>query len=507
MDIEQLIHGKAGLKKVVGIEVNNGTAEIFQQSENGNVTGISVPNRYWILASSNLDGSFNRLSGNLHYKWGKQFLDKKEWTKWRSIWNNMNEDIYSIWNPEEALMVKDGYTFFRDMKHNDISILSFDIETNGVVKNKDAQVVLISNTYRNHNGNITRKLFSYDEYKNQQYMISSWCDWVREIDPTLLVGHNVYGFDLPFLSHCTFGEGLRLGRNGSLLEFSSYPSEFRKDGSQSYTYNKARCYGRTIVDTMFLAIKYDVSRKYESYGLKSIIREEGLEKKNRVFYDASQIRFHYTNPEEMVKIKEYAKDDADDALALYDLMVAPFFYMSQSIPKTFQEVLLSATGSQINSILMRAYLQDKHSLPKADKMEGGFQGAISYGHAGIFRNCLKIDVASLYPSIISEYSVYCKDKDPNAYFLQLCNFFLTERLKNKQLYTETKDRYFDDLQGAQKIVANSMYGFMGANGLLFNYLEGAAFVTETGRDILQFTIKWASGKNHELHIQDIKLDE
>jgi DNA polymerase elongation subunit (family B) len=72
-------------------------------------------------------------------------------------------------------------------------------------------------------------------------------------------------------------------------------------------------------------------------------------------------------------------------------------------------------------------------------------------------------------------------------------------LKNKQLYNETKDKYYDDLQSSGKIFINSMYGFLGAPGLSFNYLKGASDVTKYGREILTMAVKWATGlKNEEI---------
>jgi len=180
------------------------------------------------------------------------------------------------------------------------------------------------------------------------------------------------------------GTKLELGRDCSEIVFAKKPSKFRKDGSQEYDYHKAYIFGREIIDTFFLAIKYDFARKYQSYGLKQIIAQEGLEVKGRQHYDASKIRDNYLIADEWKKIKAYAVHDADDSLALYDLMIAPYFYLSQSIPKGFQTMLTSASGSQINSFLMRSYLQDGHSLPTADK-EKEYEGAISIGNPGVYQ--------------------------------------------------------------------------------------------------------------------------
>ena len=248
---------------------------------------------------------------------------------------------------------------------------------------------------------------------------------------------------------------------------------------------------------MFLAIKYDVAaKKYDSYGLKSIIKVEGLEKQNRVMYDASKIRTNYTNPEEFKKIKEYCEHDADDSLALYDLMGASLFYLTQSVPKPYQVMLESATGSQINAMMVRSYLQEGHSIAKTSDVRG-FQGAISRGVPGIYKNCVRWDVAGLYPSIILQYNVFDNFKDPEQNFLKIMQIFTKERLKNKNLAKETNERYYDDLQSSQKIVANSGYGFLGAPGLNYNSPDCAEFITQKGREILQKAIEWATGDKYE----------
>lgn len=493
-ETNRLIYGKSDVQHIVSIEVENDKAYLFQEFPNGDKDIKIVPNRFWVLAPYNLDRTFSKLEGNLHYKWGKQFTKRDEFLEFRK--KNYARDIYSIKNAKEAIQVKDGYTYFKSLTPQQVSVLSFDIETTGLAHDESSTVLLISNTYRSVNG-VIKKLFAYDEYKTVGDMIEAWCNWVQEVDPSVIIGHNIFGFDLPYLAHTAslYGKSLNLGRNGSALSVEDYESKFRVDGTRDLHYHKCHIWGREIIDTMFVAYRYDVGRKYESYGLKKIIAQEGLEKKDRVFYDASQIRFNYQDPDHWATIKEYCKDDADDALALYDLMIAPFFYMCQSVAKPFQMMFESATGSQINTIMMRAYLQDRHSLPKASEAIE-YEGAISQGNAGIYRNVFKVDVASLYPSIMIQYEVFDKEKDPKEYFKTLVSTFTKERLHHKGLAKQ--DKYHDDMQAALKIFINSCYGFLGTAGILFNSPAKAAFITEKGREILTGAIHWSADNNYTL---------
>lgn len=450
---------------------------------------------YWLLTKEKANKEQKMLAGYQNYKWLAEFDTLKEKNEARFKLKRFNKDFYDIYDPKEAFMTRHGVTYYKGLTPKEISILSFDIETNGLTKDGKSLAFLISNTLR-FRGQIVKVLFSIDDFGGSQIkMINTWCDWVRSKDPSIICGHNIFGFDLPFLDHVMKLNGLELllGRDDSPIKFNNYPSKYRKDESQEYEYFDARIFGRELVDTMFLSIKYDIGRKYESYGLKSIIKQEGLEKEGRVFIDAGKIAELWLKPNTRQMVKEYALDDSDDSLKLFDLMAPSFFYFAQSVSKTFQRIINSNTGSWINNIMVRSYLQVNHSIAKADEA-GNFEGAISFGIPGIYKNVYKVDVASLYPSIMRQYQIYNAKKDPDKNFLKVVEYFTVERLKNKKTSKETGDQYYKDLEQSQKIGINSAYGFLGTNGLNYNYPYGAAAVTRIGREILSKGVEFATGK-------------
>jgi DNA polymerase elongation subunit (family B) len=497
MNDERLIFGKSNKKGIVGLEPKDGDeCELFIQDEQGNITSEIVPHRYWILTKDKPHNTtVKRLSGDLHFKWGKQYTNKKQFLKERQLLKQF--DCFSIFLEQEALQVKDGYCFYQGLQQRDVSILSFDLETTGLnPHDPDAKVLLISCSYRDKNTS-SKYLLSFDEFESQGEMISSFCRLVRKLNPSILMGHNIISFDIPYLYTIAEKHGipLSLGRDQSPVRIANYESNFRLDGTRDLQYKKIRVYGRELLDTYFLAIKYDVAHQLESYGLKPIIKQLKMESPNRIYYDASQIRTNYSIPEEWEKIKNYCRDDADDPIKIWDKMGPSFFYFAQNVPKPFTEFMLSATGAQLNSIMLRSYLQEGHSLPKADPSQK-FQGAISFGRPGIWKNVVKVDVTSLYPSIIITHKIFHKEKDPNGNFLRMVTFFTKQRIENKKKAKETNPQYYDDLQSAQKIGINSAYGLLGTPGLNFNYLSGAEFVTKEGREILKKAIKWATGEDY-----------
>lgn len=494
-----LVFGKNDTKNIVSCEIaSNGTTLFIE--ENGTVRTELLPTKHWLLSKTPLDAQFQPLEGNLDYKWAKFYALRESFLRDKGRYRD--KETFSVYDPKEASMLLNGFTYFKGMKPEDVSILSCDIEATGLAHNDDARVLMISNTYRNC-GKIEKKIFSCDEFPSDKEMLDSWTAWVREKNPSIISGFNFFGYDLPYLNFCAKKNNttLDLGRDGSEIVFESRDSKFRKDGSQDYLYRRCFIYGREIVDTMFVAYHFDYSRKYERYALKEIIKHEGLAREGRQYYDAKNIGKDWEDPNKRELIKAYGQDDSDENLALYDLMIAPYFYLANSVPKSFQTINYTATGSQINSILIRSYLQHGHSLPSASPAEK-FPGAISDGYPGIYKNVFKVDVASLYPSIMLQYQVYDAIKDPKQHFLKMVEYFTKERLNNKEKsrikeYDEKIREYYTGLEQSQKIVINSSYGLLGSTGLIFNSPKNAAMVTEKGREILKKAILWATGKEYE----------
>lgn len=521
----KLLYGKGerNWHSIVSIEIKDDIATFYHQDEDGSVYKTLNGNKFWIL-SHEARNSWHRLKGNNYYQYGRQFESREDFQRARQALKKTN-DIYSIYDPRESFQVLKGYTYYRGLKPKDISILSFDLETTGLLFNKDSKILLISNTFRKNakiysvdeendpvytdNYVIEKKLFCYDDYEDEGEMLKAWCDWVRNMDPSIITGHNINSFDLHYLNFIArrFDIELNLGRDGSPLKIENCESKFRKDGSQDLHYRKSHIYGREIVDTLFLATRYDVvAKKHPTYGLKAVIAAEGLQRSDRTFYDASQIRNNYKIPAEWEKIKEYCKDDSDDALALFDLMAPAQFYLANSIPKPFQLITESATGSQLNSFLVRSYLQEGHSIPKASQLSP-VKGGISFGIPGIYSNVFKIDLKSAYPSQILRFKLFDPFKDPEGNFYKMVEHFTHERFEFKKKYEKTKEKHYDDRSQSGKIFINSAYGMLNTTGLNFNNSNIAEKITYETRQTIEQALQWASNKGMDFYKQYMKEEE
>lgn len=502
----KVIYGKDQTLHIVSAEVKDDKLWLFKAD--GSIETRAL--RLWITSVVRPSSKWTRLSGNQHYKYVRWFDSEEEWKDVKQKLRQKRYDFFTCNNVVENQMISEGFTLFKDLKVNDVSRLGFDIEADGLVTTKDSMVFTIANTFRK-DGQEIKKTFRVDDYDdNPATMIDDWCKWVREQDPSIMVAHNGFGYDLKYLNHVAklYGTSLYLGKDGSEAVFSKYEKNYRYDGNSTWAYTDCKIFGRHIIDTAFLAVKYDIGRNFPSWGLKPIIEHLGLVKDGRQFYDASKIRQNWKNLVEREKIVEYCSDDGDDCLNLYEIMVPSFFYMCQNIPKPFQLMIQGASGSWLNTILLRAYLQDGKSIAKKSELKEGekVSGGISFGISGVHKNVFKIDIKSMYPSIMRQWKLSDKDKDPENHFFNLVETFTLERFKNKALHKQTGEQYYDDMQSSQKVFINSLYGMLGAK-LNYNSYSNADFVTGMGRQIIRKTMIWATGKDVENWFSEYEFEK
>lgn len=495
-----IIYGKNSLERIVAIEPQSDICNIYCQELDGSIVSHTVPNSYYILYKHQLSPKMTRLKGNQPFKWLYETTDGSKYYNALKRSYEKKEKFFVIRDHKEAFMVRHGYTYYKGLRPDEVTVLSFDLEHSygvGEVPDPDGELLIISMSYRK-NGKLGKRLISLDEVEDEPAMLKIFSQAITDIDPSIILSHNLFGHDFPILRHVAekYGLDIPIGRDGSPVRFNDKTSLFRKDGSQAYDFYNAFVYGRELVDTYFLALKYDVARNYESYGLKQIIKHEGLEKKGRQYYNAANIKHDWKDLSKRKQIKQYALDDAEDCIKLYDLMATSYFYYTQSVPRSFQQVINSATGSQLNSLMVRAYLQDGHSIAEGDEKEE-FVGGISYGNPGIYKNGMKIDFSALYPSIIRQFKIYNQDKDPEGNFLKIVEYAVNERNKDKELFEKTKDPKYDGGQQAKKVIANSCFGLLGAPKLNYNSPSDASKITTIGRELLKYVIYWTSGEKYE----------
>ncbi len=311
---------------------------------------------------------------------------------------------------------------------------------------------------------------------NEAALLKNFVAYLKQCPPELLIGHNLIEFDIPFIAaRCRYHKvkhPFTCDRKPRLISASSFrgkPIEF----------TPVRMRGVQIVDTFHQIAIWDKSAsKLTSYSLKNSVLTLGLRSDRRLELSVTQINECWQSGD-LKTIGEYLTYDLEDTQLLADFLLPVVWYQQQWVTGlSFQDLAVGSPAIKAQKI--HESLGLSRSEPDERVKFGG--GLVECHSPGLHRNVAKIDVSSLYPSIMLRYGI-CSRKDPDHKFLGVMRFMTQERLRLKAL-AKSGDKLADHQQNALKILINGSYGFLGTRGYSYNDMGAAALVTAYGRKIL-----------------------
>ena len=335
---------------------------------------------------------------------------------------------------------------------------------------------------------------------------------VKERDPDVLEGHNLFKFDLPYLAARAKRHRVKLGwgRDGTLL--TSRPSRVQI-AEKTINYPKFEVRGRHIVDTFLLLQLYDIgTRELESFGLKDAARHFGLvaggeaDAEARTYLEGKGIQEAYLH--DPAAFARYTMEDVRETRALADLLSRSYFIQAQIFPYNYQEVIVRGQATRINSLFLREYYAKRHSLsdlPKTASFEGGYTDIFV---TGVEKDVWHCDVASLYPSVMLHFDVFPANDRLGIFhglLADLRQFRLAAKAQLRTLVPRSREyQSLNALQNVFKVLINAFYGYLGFSQGHFSDYDAAARVTETGRDLLRKMVAWL--REHGAKVVEIDTD-
>ena len=329
----------------------------------------------------------------------------------------------------------------------------------------------------------------------ERALLQTFNDVLREEDPDVIEGHNLFKFDLDYLRQrakrlkvpCAWG---RFGRN------ATFRNSRLKVAERWIDFPRADLPGRAVVDTYLLVQMYDITtRELTSYGLKDvavyfgITAEDAAENGTRTYLDGDRI--HAAYHEDRARFLAYLGDDLRETKGIADLLLPTYFEQTKTFPILLQDATLRGTTAKIDLLFLEEYYHARCACPSPAEVapfEGGYTRSF---REGVFKNVLHFDVASLYPSLLLQIGRNPRN-DPLGVFIPLLGRLRTYRLKYKQLArtaeTEELRAEYQARQANFKILINSFYGYLGFANARFGDGELAAEVTRRGRELLQTLI-------------------
>lgn len=402
------------------------------------------------------------------------------------------DEVYLPGSPEQQYLMQTGRTLFKGMPFDDLVRLQLDIEVYSPegfpqAANPEHRVILVA---LSDSTGWSRLVGAPG--MDEEAVLRETLDLVRERDPDVIEGHNIFGFDFPYLfERCRrHGVPLSLGRDGS--EPRQFPTSMRF-AERQVEFEAVEIAGRHTIDTLHQTMAFDVfKRDLPNYTLKGAAKYFGFAPPDRTYVPGDQIAHVWdTDPH---RLMEYAIDDATETERLARHLSGSTFYLTQMVPMPYGQAARTGPAAKIEALFVRGYLHARHSLPRADfgsQVVGGYTDVFVTGVVG---PVVYADVESLYPSIMLNYDVQPKD-DALGLFPRLLRRLTSLRFETKDAMRSAADGHdraeLDARQSAYKIVINSFYGNMGFGYALFNDFAEADRVAQTGQELLRQIIRLA----------------
>ena len=308
---------------------------------------------------------------------------------------------------------------------------------------------------------------------------------IRERDPDVIEGHNIFRFDLEYLEARArlHRVALAWGRGGEILRSRVARLQIAE---RTIGYRRYEVAGRHVIDTWILAQLHDAgTRDLPGFGLKDLARHFGVAAEGRTYVDAAQITREFAEAPD--RLMAYATDDAVETLAISAILAPPYFAQAQTVPFDYQSCTLRGAAAKIDALVLREYLARGQAipLPRAVGPVGGGYTAIC--QEGVARPVLHVDVTSLYPSLMLARSI-APASDTLGVFPELLQRLRDFRVRAKRLAREAQEpaerAHLGALQQSFKILINAFYGYLAFSGGHWNDFDAADRVTAEGRAVV-----------------------
>lgn len=390
--------------------------------------------------------------------------------------------------------------------------LALDIETRGssrelysiagAVAGGDARVFMVGTaTDEVRDGYLLH--YGHDE----RAILEGFFAWVAEIDPDVITGWSVVGFDLAFLdSKCrSLGMRFALGRGPETA------SVLQGGPGGANGPRIARVPGRAVLDGIDLLKAAFFS--FESFSLENVARE---------FLGVGKLITPETD-----KVAEINRLFRDDKPQLADYNLRDCTLVNEILDKadlvSFAVARASLTGLALDRLAGATAAFDNLYLPGlhragrvAPNVGASGAGVASPGGyvmdsvPGLYRNVLVLDFKSLYPSIIRTFFVdplglaeASDDAQPVPGFLDA--YFHRERhilpgliQSLWQSRDQAKATCNAPLSNAIKIIMNSFYGVLGTTACRFYDPRLASSITRRGHEIITTTRDLVEAKGYQV---------
>ncbi|HVR31020.1 MAG TPA: DNA polymerase II [Thermoanaerobaculia bacterium] len=330
---------------------------------------------------------------------------------------------------------------------------------------------------------------------------------IQEIDPDVVTGWNVIGFDLAFLERRAQAHGIpfEIGRGpGEMLLTSG------RDRASEGSYDHATIPGRVVLDGMRLLRGAFI--RMESYSLDFVSRKVLGTGKTISGHDrvAEILRNFREDREAFVR---YNLRDAELVLEILERLDLLALTVERTLLTGMPPDRVSASVASFDFLYLSELSRRGLAAPSVGSFEAesdSFGGTVLAPEPGLHDNVLVFDFKSLYPSIIRTFEI-----DPLGYLGSGPGRFDDAVIapngaafrRRKGILSDLLDHLFERREAAKergdkvasqaiKILMNSFYGVLGTPVCRFYNPKLAAAITSFGREILLWSKALVESQGH-----------
>jgi DNA polymerase I len=497
-----LLFGADPTPRIVAVELGEtGTVRIYRREKDGSTSTEVEPFHPFVWCDSDvmdLGIDAEKLEGDLKFGWRVTVDSWKELIALRNGLKKANRSFFAFTDPVQHYLTATGRTLFKDLpfeslKRMQLEVLSF---AGGEEVNAEAAADdhIMSLALSDNSG--WEELIVVDARnveESERNALQRLTALIKERDPDVIEGHNLFRFDLPYLVARARKTKTKMdwGRSGGFLR--SRPSRLQI-AEKTIDYPKFSIDGRHFVDTFLLAQFYDVGmRTLSGFERNDVAAHFGLCDSGELSaLTGKELQRAYLQDDE--RFRQRALCAVRETRGMADLLSPSYFIQAQIFPYNYQDVIVRGNATKINALFLREYFRQRHAIPEMPMARGFEGGYTAIFFTGVAHNVWHCDVASLYPSIMLQFDCF-PVTDQLQIFRHLLTDLRTFRLEAKASMRAAsndpaRQRYFHALQNTFKILINSFYGYLGFAQGHFADFDAAARVTQIGRDLLQKMIAW-----------------
>src|SRR5213596_3077256 len=499
-----LLFGADSTPRIVAVELGEtGTVKVYRRERGGSTVADVEPFHPFVWADSDvvdLGIESEKLQSDLKYGWLVTVDSWKELIALRNGLRNAGRDFFTFTDPVQHYLTATGRTLFKDLRFEELKRMQIEVLSVAGVDEPGDKDHIMSMTVSDNTG--WEELLIIDPKNVEQSehdALKRLTSLVKESDPDVIEGHNLFRFDLPYLVQRAKKTKTKLdwGRSGGFLR--SRPSRLQI-AEKTIDYPKFTVGGRHFVDTFLLAQFYDVGmRSLAGFERTDVARHFDLCDNDEISaLTGKELQRAYMDDTDTFHRR--ALCGVRETRALSDLLSPSYFIQAQIFPYNYQDVIVRGNATRINALFLREYFRERHSIPELPMpraFEGGYTDIF---FTGVARNVWHCDVASLYPSVMLQFDCF-PVTDELQIFRHLLTDLRTFRLEAKakmQLADKEENRsrwhHLHALQNTFKILINSFYGYLGFAQGHFADFDAAARVTQIGRELLQKMIDWLTAR-------------